>query len=93
MTSSFGSCSPGTVEADQMPKYCSVDGDTVSVEHIMAEINRKNINFTAIVITNSTLLVALIPPKKNIYLTYVFHFGFTHMCTSSLFPTLLCGII
>ena len=91
MTSSFESGSPGTVAAEQMPKYYSVNGNAVSVEHIMVGIHQKNTNFTATIITNSTLLVALIPQKK--YLTYVIHLGFTHMCTSSSFPTLLSGII
>ena len=47
VASSFGSGSPGTLAAEQMPKFCSVDGDAVSVEHIMAGINQKNTNFTA----------------------------------------------
>jgi hypothetical protein len=47
VTSSFGSGRPGTLAAEQMQKFYSVDGDAVSVEHIMAGINQKNTNFTA----------------------------------------------
>ena len=47
MVASFGLGSPGTGAAEQMPKFYSVDGGAVSVEHIMAGINQKNTNFTA----------------------------------------------
>jgi hypothetical protein len=46
VAASFGLGSPGTVATEQMPKFYSVDGDAVSVEHKMAGINRKNTNFT-----------------------------------------------
>jgi hypothetical protein len=48
VTSHFGSGSPGTLAAEQMPKCYSVGGDAVSVEHITAGINQKNTHFTAI---------------------------------------------
>jgi hypothetical protein len=45
--SAFGSGSPGTVAAQQTPKFHSVDDTAVSVEHITAGINQKNTNFRA----------------------------------------------
>jgi hypothetical protein len=84
--------SPGTAAAEQMPKCYTVDGDAVSVEHVAAGINQNNTHFTATVMwLFSTACINT--SKANIYLTYVFHLGYTHMCISSLFPTLLCGII
>jgi len=48
---SFTLGSSGILAAEQMPKFYSVDGDAVSVEHIMAGINKKkNTNYTAPVI-------------------------------------------
>ena len=44
VTLHFGSGSPGTLGAEQMPKFYSVSGDAVSVEHIMAGINQKKTN-------------------------------------------------
>jgi hypothetical protein len=49
VTSSFGSGTPGTLAAQQMPKFYSVNGNAVSVEHKMAGINQKNTHFTATV--------------------------------------------
>lgn len=48
---SFGFGSPGRGAAEKIPKFYSVDGAAVSVEHIMAGINRKNTNFTAASVT------------------------------------------
>jgi len=49
VTSSFGLGSPGTLAAERMPKFHGVDGEGVSVEHIMAGINQKNTNSTSTV--------------------------------------------
>ena len=45
VAASLGLGSPGTVAAEQMPKFYSVNGDAVSVGHIMAGINQKKHKF------------------------------------------------